>query len=85
MYRTVADPDLQIRGGGGGGHPDPEIRGGGGGGEKKLFGPSALSLVSPGSATADSPRAYDIVDPLRAYHLSSLLFLEYLVNASMED
>ena len=26
---SVADPDLQIRGGGeGGGHPDPEIRGG---------------------------------------------------------
>ena len=22
---TVADPDLQIRGGGGGGHPDPEV------------------------------------------------------------
>ena len=28
---SVGDPDLQIRGrGGGGGHPDPEIRGGGG-------------------------------------------------------
>ena len=26
---TVADPDLQIRRGGGGGHPDPEIKGGG--------------------------------------------------------
>ena len=31
-YSSVADPDLQIRGGGGGGgqgggHPDPEIRG----------------------------------------------------------
>ena len=26
---TVADPDLEIRGGGGG-HPDPAIRGGGG-------------------------------------------------------
>ena len=26
--KSVADPDLQIRGGGrGGGHPDPEIRG----------------------------------------------------------
>ena len=23
----MADPDLQIRGGGGSGHPDPEIRG----------------------------------------------------------
>ena len=26
----MADPDLQIRGGGGGGHSDPEIRGEGG-------------------------------------------------------
>ena len=25
----MVDPDLQIRGGGGGGHPDPEIWGGG--------------------------------------------------------
>ena len=24
---TLADPDLQMRKGGGGGHPDPEIRG----------------------------------------------------------
>ena len=27
---SVADPDLQIRGGGGGGGPNPEIKGGGG-------------------------------------------------------
>jgi len=27
---SVGDPDLQIRGRGGGGHPVPEIRGGGG-------------------------------------------------------
>ena len=26
-HSAVADPDLQIREGGGGGHPDPEIRG----------------------------------------------------------
>ena len=25
--RAVADPDLQIRGGGEGGHPDPDIKG----------------------------------------------------------
>ena len=30
VYISVADPDLQIRGGGGGGHSDPEIRGEGG-------------------------------------------------------
>ena len=28
-YTAVADPDLQIRIGGGGGHSNPEIRGGG--------------------------------------------------------
>ena len=42
----MADPDLQIKGKGGGrvggggeggGHPDPEIRGAGGGGLKKIF------------------------------------------------
>ena len=27
-HAAVADPDLQIREGGGGGHPDPKIRGG---------------------------------------------------------
>ena len=36
---TGADPDLQIRGvGGGAGHPDPEM-GGGGGSPKKYFQP----------------------------------------------
>ena len=39
----MADPDLQIKGKGGGeggGHTDPEIRGAGGGGLKKnFFGP----------------------------------------------
>ena len=36
----VADPDLQIRGkGGGGGHPDPEIRGGGAVFRKNVFQP----------------------------------------------
>ena len=41
--QAVADPDLQI--GGGGSHPDPDIRGGGGGGgggglsPKKIFRP----------------------------------------------
>ena len=41
---TVADPDLQIRGdGGGGGHADPEIKWGPG--LNFFFGPSWLSLV----------------------------------------
>ena len=62
--RTVADTDLQIRGGGGyrGGHPVPEISGGGAG-LKKFFRPLRPQLgagegagtpgPSPGSATAD--------------------------------
>ena len=40
MLATVPDPDLEIRGGGGGGtdgHPDPEIRVGGGGLQKNNF------------------------------------------------
>ena len=40
---AVADPDIQM--GGGGGHPDPETRGIPGL-QKKFFGPSGLSLVS---------------------------------------
>ena len=28
QHNAVADPDIEIKGGGGGGHPDPEIRGG---------------------------------------------------------
>ena len=41
---AVADPDIQIRGGGGAGHPDPETRGMPGL-QKTIFGPSGLSLV----------------------------------------
>ena len=40
---AVADPDIQI-GGGGGGHPDPETRGIPGL-QRSLFGPLGLSLV----------------------------------------
>ena len=42
---TVADPEHQIRGGGGGGHPDPEISGGGGRSPKIFFDPSVVILV----------------------------------------
>ena len=47
LLQSVADPGLQIRGGGRwGGHPDPEIRAGGGAVSKKIFfGPSGLILV----------------------------------------
>ena len=41
----MADEDLQVRGGGGGGdHPDPEITGGQSP-KKYFFGPPGLSLV----------------------------------------
>ena len=40
---AVADPDIQISGGGGG-HPDPETRGIPGL-QKDFFGPSGLSLA----------------------------------------
>ena len=63
---TVADPDLEIRGGGGG-HPDPAIRGGGGGhpdpeirkgaGLKKFFSVLRASVWSQirGSPSLDPP------------------------------
>ena len=64
VYRTVADPDLQIRGGGGGGHPGPEIRGGTGLPKnffwpfrphfgRKMRGEPGPPGPSPGSATAE--------------------------------
>ena len=44
LYLSVADPDLQIRGGPG--HPDPEIREGAGTISKKIFSSSfGLSVV----------------------------------------
>ena len=45
---SVADPDLQIRGGGG--HPDPEIRGG----PVNFFWPSGLILVYKGVGAGPS-------------------------------
>ena len=50
----VADPDLQIRGGGGGaGHPDPEIIGGGAVFKKKCrpFGPQFGPKIRPGPSS----------------------------------
>ena len=53
----MADPDLQIRGKGGGGHPDPEIRGGGGQSLKKCFSALRVSVWSKnkGGGGAGSP------------------------------
>ena len=51
----MADPDLEIRGGGGegGGHPDPEIRGDGL--PKNFFGPSGLILVFEDRGSPEYP------------------------------
>jgi len=74
---TVADPDLQIRGGPS--HPDPEI-GGGGGIQKKLFWPFGPQFglktrggpgppgTSPRSATAIGRGAFAIA---MIYHVSN--------------
>ena len=45
LEQAIGDPDLQIRGEGGGGHSNPEIRGGGAVSKKHFFGPSALILT----------------------------------------
>ena len=50
----MPDPDLEIRGAG---HPDPEI-GGVTGLQKIFFGLSGLSLIFPGSATANNLGVY---------------------------
>ena len=60
--QPVGDPDLQIRGGGGGSHPDPEISGGR---SDKIFSALRASFWSknkggpralfPGSATEECP------------------------------
>ena len=59
---SVADPDLQIRGGGGGGHPDPEISRGAQSPKKffRLFGPHFDRKIRGGRA----PRAPPLDPPL---------------------
>ena len=53
MHSAVADPDLQIRGGGG--HPDPEIRGGGGV-KKKFFSALRASVWAKNKRGRRAPR-----------------------------
>ena len=66
ILKSVADPDLQIRGGGGGGHPYPEIRGAVS--RKRCLGPFGPQFgrnirggPSPGSATENGGRTKPIV------------------------
>ena len=61
---TVADPDLQIKGGLG--HPDPVMEGGGGGRgglKKSFFSPSGLSLVKK-KIRGRAPQALPLDPPL---------------------
>ena len=51
----MANPDLQIRGRGGGGYPDHEIRGGGGPVSKKFFSVPLASVWSKNKGGAGSP------------------------------
>ena len=62
----MADPDPQIRGGGGApDHPDPEMRGGGGGLLKNFFGPSgAASVWSKNKRGAQAYQAPPLDPPL---------------------
>ena len=69
VWTTVADPDLQIRGGGegGGDHPDPEIRGGAVSSKNffRPFGPQfglkirGCSAPPPGSSPRQSLRCFN--------------------------
>ena len=61
MEPSVADPDLQIRRGGG--HPDPEIRRGDPGYKKNFFGSSGLILIEKLGGTR-APRAPPLDPPL---------------------
>ena len=76
LYKTVADPDLQIRGEPG--HPDPEITGGGKRSQKKLFQPFGPQFgltirggggwgggPSPGSITAKVTVKIEIVQKVK--------------------
>ena len=61
---TGADPDLQIRVGGGGGragHPDPEIEGGS---DKKFFSAPRASIWSKNKGGPGPPRAPSLDPPL---------------------
>ena len=64
IHYAVADPDLQIRGRGGGSHPDPEIRGGGSGLKKKFFSALRASVWSKTKGEAGVPRAPTLDPPL---------------------
>ena len=58
----MVDPDLQIRGGGGGRHPDSEIRGGPG--LKKNFLALWASFWSKNKGGGQGPRALPLDQPL---------------------
>ena len=67
MY-VVANSDLQIRGGRGGGHPDPDIRGGGGLATKNFFSALRASFWSENKGRPGPP------EPLPWIRLSTYFF-----------
>ena len=62
---SVADPDLQIRGGGGGGHPDPEISRGAQSPKKffRLFGPHFDRKIKGGGPLGPLPWIHHCPSP----------------------
>ena len=82
-------PDLQIRWGGGGGHPDPEIRGGRS--QKTFFQPFGLQFGlkirggrSPRALTKDSPLSLQ-VKPTREKNVFSQTHLIGVVRAGYKS
>ena len=61
LYKTVADPDLQIRGEPG--HPDPEITGGGGTVSKKIVSALWASVWSNNQRGGGAGAAAPPLDP----------------------
>ena len=69
----MADPDLQIKGGGG--HPDPEIRGGG---LKTIFFQPFRPQFGPKIRGERAPQAPSLDPPLWcSYHKSICIFTNY--------
>ena len=62
----MAEPDLQIRGEGGGGHPDPEIRRRGGGAVNKKYFPALRASVWSKNKGARPPRFSPLDPPLES-------------------
>ena len=87
----MADPDRQIRGGGGAGHPDPEIRGGGRGGHgppPKIFSALGASFWSENKG-GDGPlpwiRHWTLLYDRRILQIPKVLVLKRELSVSIHN